>query len=121
MPSFVHNTVDNPIFPNEGKKFTGSIDLATIGLHLHDRGGHAMANAMRGYELGVRTFDAAVGGIGGNRASADYVGNIATEALCKRFDEMGVETGIDRAALRDALEIVRRVCDLAGDPSPPLE
>jgi outer membrane protein insertion porin family len=31
VPSFVHNTVDNPIFPNEGKKLTGSIDLALLG------------------------------------------------------------------------------------------
>jgi outer membrane protein insertion porin family len=30
-PSFVHNTVDNPIFPNEGKRFTAAIDLAMLG------------------------------------------------------------------------------------------
>jgi outer membrane protein insertion porin family len=30
-PSFVHNTVDNPIFPNEGKRFTAAIDLALLG------------------------------------------------------------------------------------------
>ena len=30
-PSFVHNTVDNPIFPNSGKRLTGSIDFAGIG------------------------------------------------------------------------------------------
>jgi outer membrane protein insertion porin family len=30
-PSFVHNTVDNPIFPNQGKKMTASIDLAVLG------------------------------------------------------------------------------------------
>ena len=30
-PSFVHNTVDNPIFPNDGKKLTASIDLALLG------------------------------------------------------------------------------------------
>ena len=30
-PSFVHNTVDNPIFPNQGKKLTTSIDLALLG------------------------------------------------------------------------------------------
>ncbi len=30
-PSFVHNTVDNPIFPNEGKKLTATIDLALLG------------------------------------------------------------------------------------------
>jgi outer membrane protein insertion porin family len=31
VPSFVHNTVDNPIFPNEGKKITAGIDLALLG------------------------------------------------------------------------------------------
>ena len=30
-PSFVHNTVDNPIFPNSGTRLTGSIDLAGLG------------------------------------------------------------------------------------------
>lgn len=30
-PSFVHNTVDNPIFPNTGKRITGSMDFAGIG------------------------------------------------------------------------------------------
>jgi outer membrane protein insertion porin family len=31
VPSFVHNTIDNPIFPNAGTRFTTSIDLAVIG------------------------------------------------------------------------------------------
>ena len=30
-PSFVHNTVDNPIFPNTGKRITSSIDFAGLG------------------------------------------------------------------------------------------
>ena len=30
-PSFVHNTVDNPIFPNRGKRLTASLDLAGVG------------------------------------------------------------------------------------------
>ena len=30
-PSFVHNTVDNPIFPNSGQRLTGSIDFAGLG------------------------------------------------------------------------------------------
>jgi outer membrane protein insertion porin family len=30
-PSFVHNTVDNPIFPNRGRRITSSIDLAGPG------------------------------------------------------------------------------------------
>ena len=31
VPSFVHNTVDNPIFPNTGKRLTASVDLALLG------------------------------------------------------------------------------------------
>ena len=31
IPSFVHNTVDNPIFPNTGQRFTASVDLAMLG------------------------------------------------------------------------------------------
>ena len=31
IPSFVHNTVDNPIFPNTGQRLTASIDLAMLG------------------------------------------------------------------------------------------
>jgi outer membrane protein insertion porin family len=30
-PSFVHNTVDNPIFPNTGRRYTASFDLAGLG------------------------------------------------------------------------------------------
>jgi outer membrane protein insertion porin family len=30
-PSFVHNTVDNPIFPNQGKRLTAAVDLAILG------------------------------------------------------------------------------------------
>lgn len=31
VPSFVHNTIDNPIFPAEGKRLTMSFDLAGLG------------------------------------------------------------------------------------------
>ena len=31
IPTFVHNTVDNPIFPNTGQRLTMSLDLAMLG------------------------------------------------------------------------------------------
>jgi outer membrane protein insertion porin family len=31
VPQFVHNTIDNPIFPSQGKRYTASIDLAGLG------------------------------------------------------------------------------------------
>ncbi len=30
-PSFVHNTVDNPMFPTTGRRYTASLDLAVLG------------------------------------------------------------------------------------------
>ncbi|MEZ5284459.1 MAG: BamA/TamA family outer membrane protein [Vicinamibacterales bacterium] len=30
-PSFIHNTIDNPIFPNRGRRITSSLDVAGIG------------------------------------------------------------------------------------------
>ena len=30
-PSFVHNTIDNPIFPNTGRRVTAGLDLAVLG------------------------------------------------------------------------------------------
>ena len=30
-PSFVHNTIDNPMFPTTGRRYTASIDLAMLG------------------------------------------------------------------------------------------
>lgn len=81
-----------------------NIDIAKIGVHLHDRDGQAIDNARQAFQLGVRTFDSAVGGIGGNRASTDYVGNIATEKLVELFSRSQV--GIDFDALRDAQRLV---------------
>jgi outer membrane protein insertion porin family len=31
VPTFVENTIDNPIFPSQGKKITASLDLAVLG------------------------------------------------------------------------------------------
>jgi outer membrane protein insertion porin family len=31
VPSFVHNTVDNPMFPTTGRRYTASLDLAMLG------------------------------------------------------------------------------------------
>ncbi|CAN5562784.1 hydroxymethylglutaryl-CoA lyase [soil metagenome] len=97
---------------------SSNIDIAKIGVHLHDRDDNAIENALEAFRLGVRTFDSAVGGIGGNRASADYVGNIATDLLIAQLMRLGVQTGIDSDALRESHGIVDQMTQLAGDPRP---
>ena len=93
-------------------------DMARLGVHLHDRLGLAIANTWEAYRLGVRTFDGAVGGIGGAKALASAVGNVATEELVIFFASMGVETGIELGALREAMLIIDAMAQLVGDPRP---
>jgi len=87
-----------------------------LGVHLHDRHGLGMVNAYRAFQLGVRNFDAAVGGIGGNRAVPGPVGNIATEELVYMLeripDDKSLNTCLD--TLVEAGKCVREIARVSG-------
>jgi hydroxymethylglutaryl-CoA lyase len=68
-------------------------------LHLHDTRGLGLANALAAMQVGIDTFDASIGGLGGCPVFPDGAGNIATEDLANLCQEMGVETGIDLTAI----------------------
>ena len=74
----------------------------SIALHMHDTYGMALANVLTGLEAGVRTFDAAAGGIGGCPFARSATGNLATDDLVWMLDGMGIRTGVDLDALTDA-------------------
>ena len=63
--------------------------------HYHDTYGQALANTYASLELGVRTFDASVAGLGGCPYSAGASGNVATEDVVYMLNGLGVRTGID--------------------------
>ncbi len=88
-----------------------------VTLHLHDTRGMGIANAYAGLEMGVKTFDSAVGGLGGCpfAGHAGAAGNVCTEDLVFMCDEMGIETGVDLEAL---LESARLAEDIVGHPLP---
>jgi hydroxymethylglutaryl-CoA lyase len=70
-----------------------------LGVHLHNTRGLALANALKAYELGIRSFDAAIGGLGGCPFAPGASGNVATEDIVFMFDAMGLSTGIDMISL----------------------
>ena len=70
-----------------------------LALHLHDTRGLGLVNLYAGYEAGVRVFDVAAGGLGSCPFVEGVPGNVATEDAVHLFQGMGVETGIDLAAL----------------------
>jgi len=75
-----------------------------IALHFHDTYGGAVANARVGAEMGVRTFDASAGGIGGCPYAPGAPGNVSTEDLVKAFPN---RTGVDLEKLETASRIIR--------------
>ncbi|MBX3248230.1 MAG: hydroxymethylglutaryl-CoA lyase [Myxococcales bacterium] len=80
-----------------------------IALHLHDTRGTALANVLVGLQLGVTTFDASVGGLGGCPYAPGAAGNLATEDLVYALQGMGIETGIDLERLWQAGQVAEAV------------
>ncbi len=87
------------------------IPREALALHMHDTRGTALANILAGLELGIRDFDASVGGLGGCPFSPNSTGNIATEDLVWQLERDGVATGIDVDAL---VGVARRLEDVLG-------
>ncbi|WP_374565907.1 hydroxymethylglutaryl-CoA lyase [Ideonella sp.] len=63
--------------------------------HLHNTRGLGLANCLAAYDVGVRTFDASQGGLGGCPYAPGASGNVVTEDLVFMFEAMGVDTGVD--------------------------
>nr|OQO26047.1 hypothetical protein B0A51_06904 [Rachicladosporium sp. CCFEE 5018] len=66
-----------------------------LALHFHDTFGQALVNTIVSLEHGVRTFDSAVGGLGGCPYSPGATGNVATEDLIYTLHSLGAKTGVD--------------------------
>ena len=64
-------------------------------VHLHDTRGLAPANAWAAYQAGCRTYDSALGGLGGCPFAPKATGNVATEELAYLFARSNIATGID--------------------------
>jgi hydroxymethylglutaryl-CoA lyase len=78
-------------------------------VHFHNTRGLGLANALRAYDVGIRRFDSAVGGLGGCPFAPGASGNIATEDLVFMFNEMGIPTGIDLDSLLDASRYLKEI------------
>ncbi|MCC5992748.1 MAG: hydroxymethylglutaryl-CoA lyase [Rhodobacteraceae bacterium] len=83
------------------------VPAAQLAGHYHDTGGQALANIEASLEMGLRVFDAAVGGLGGCPYAPGASGNVATEAVHEWLTAMGWQTGLDRAVLGQAAELAR--------------
>ena len=85
-----------------GEALLERVPADRLALHLHDTRGRALANVEAGLELGIATYDASAGGTGGCPFAPGAPGNLATEALCGLLDRLGIEHGVDAAAVEAA-------------------
>jgi len=93
--------------------FYKGVSPGQVAMHLHDTRGTALANALVGLEMGITTFDASVGGLGGSPYAKGAAGNVATEDLVYMLHGMGIQTGIDLGKLVEAAKIAQ---ELVGHP-----
>ncbi len=91
------------------KAMLSELPSEALALHFHDTRGTALANVLMGLELGIRTFDASVGGLGGCPYAPGASGNLATEDLVYLLDGMGVRSGIHLEKLIEAGQVAERV------------
>jgi hydroxymethylglutaryl-CoA lyase len=97
------------------RAMSDEIGSERIAMHMHDTRGTALANVLVGLEMGIRDFDASVGGLGGCPYAPGAAGNLATEDLVFMLQGMGVETGIDLERLVEAGKVAESV---VGRPLP---
>ncbi len=84
--------------PIEVEKFFATLKrtlpLKKVAGHFHDTRGQALANVHTAYRLGVRSFDASVGGLGGCPYAPGAKGNVATEDILYSFRGKNIKSPI---------------------------
>ena len=78
-----------------------SLPIQSLAGHFHDTYGMAVANVLAALECGVRVFDTSVAGLGGCPYAQGATGNVASEDVVYLLRGLGLNTGVDLAALVD--------------------
>lgn len=91
--------------PKQVRSLVGKLIRAVgsdrLAMHFHDTRGTALANVLASLDLGIRTFDSSLGGLGGCPYAPAATGNVATEDVAFMLHGMGVDTGVDLQQLVD--------------------
>ena len=96
-------------------KVRAAIGDKTGAAHMHNTRGLGLANCLAAYDVGVRTFDSSLGGLGGCPYAPGASGNVVTEDLVFMFEAMGISTGVNLDRLMAA-----RAPLIAGLPGEPI-
>ena len=102
QPAQVANVLDSVL---------SRLRIEQVALHFHDTRGTALANVLEALFMGIATFDASAGGLGGCPYAPGASGNLATDDLIYMLDGLGIETGVSLTALSKASAFIGRQLD----------
>ena len=77
------------------------VPMPALAVHFHDTYGQALSNILACLEEGVAVVDSSVSGTGGCPYAKGASGNVASEDVVYMLQGLGIETGVDLAALAD--------------------
>jgi len=87
------------------------LPAGALAVHFHDTRGTALANVLAALLCGIATVDTSAGGLGGCPYAPGASGNLATEDLLYMLHGMGIETGVDLAAVAVASRSLAEALD----------
>lgn len=83
------------------------IEVTKLAGHFHDTSGNAIANVDIALKYGLRTFDSAIGGLGGCPYAPGAKGNVSTIQLVEHLHNTNWKTGLDLSALYNAQNLLQ--------------
>ncbi|XHC00448.1 hydroxymethylglutaryl-CoA lyase [Nitratireductor sp. ac15] len=89
------------------------VPINEMAAHFHDTYGMGIANVWEAVRLGIRTVDAAAGGLGGCPFAPGAAGNVATEDVVYLLNGQGIKTGITLDPLLDAVAFCANTMGIA--------
>lgn len=92
-----------------------TVPAAQLAGHYHDTNGRALDNVKISIEKGLRTFDSAIGGLGGCPYAPGAKGNVSTGALANMLTATGWITGLDLETLATVEAFLRGIVGLKSD------
>lgn len=84
-----------------------------LAIHCHDTYGQALVNIHEALRHGIAVVDSSVAGLGGCPYAKGASGNVATEDVLYMLNGLGIETGVDLAAL---VRTAWYIADVIGRP-----
>ncbi|GAB2221667.1 hypothetical protein Droror1_Dr00012852 [Drosera rotundifolia] len=71
------------------------IPIENLAVHFHDTYGQALSNILASLQMGIRTVDTSIAGLGGCPYAKGASGNVATEDVVYMLNGLGVKTNVN--------------------------